>query len=108
MINTRGRDPQGRYDIEVICEKFSVDSALIKESPDMLELLASKKARLVYEVEIRKAASKTRITRTSSRNVVSVRKLSPGSYTVRYRVAAILGKKRIQSRLSPTTKIQLS
>ena len=107
-VNVTGRDAKGRYDIEVVCEQFGLDSSLIKENPDLVDFLASKKARLTYAVEIRKSGSKTRITRTSSRNVVTVRKLTPGSYTVRYRVVATKGKKKIQSRVSPRASITLS
>lgn len=107
-VNVTGRDAKGRYVIEVVCEQFGLNSSLIKENPDLVEFLASKKARLTYAVEIRKSGSKTRITRTSSRNVVTVRKLTPGSYTVRYRVVATKGKQKIQSRLSPRQSITLS
>jgi hypothetical protein len=73
-----------------------------------VEALAAKGVRIRYEVEIRKAGSKQRITRTSSRNVVTVRKLEPGRYTVRYRVAATKGQKTIRSRSSPPASITIT
>jgi hypothetical protein len=74
----------------------------------VLEGLAVKGVRIRYEVEIRKAGSKQRITRTSSRNVVTVRKLEPGRYTVRYRVTATKGKNTLRSRPSPSTTIVIT
>jgi hypothetical protein len=73
-----------------------------------LAALASKGIRVRYEVEIRKAGSKQRITRVSSRNVVTVRKLEPGKYTVRYRVTATNGKKTIRTRQSPPTGVVIT
>jgi hypothetical protein len=70
--------------------------------------MAASGARIRYEVEIRKAGSKTRITRTSSRNVVTVRKLEPGRYTVRYRISASKGKRTIRSRQSTPTTITIT
>jgi len=70
--------------------------------------MAASGARIKYEVEIRKAGSKTRITRTSSRNVVTVRKLEPGRYTVRYRISASKGKRTIRSRQSVPTTITIT
>ncbi len=69
--------------------------------------LAAAGARIKYEVEIKKAGSKQRITRVSSRNTVTVRKLTAGSYTVRYRVTATKGKKTIRSKFSPNTKFKV-
>jgi hypothetical protein len=92
----------------VICELFKLDPLKIKLYPELVELLASQKARLTYEIEIRKAGSTKRITRVSSRNTTTVRKLSPGRYTVRYRVVATKGSKKIQSRTSPAASISLS
>lgn len=73
-----------------------------------VEALAAKGVRIKYEVEIRKVESKQRITRTSSRNVVTVRKLDPGRYTVLYRVTATKGKHTIRSRPSPPTSITIT
>ena len=70
--------------------------------------MAASGARIKYEVEIRKSGSKTRITRTSSRNVVTVRKLEPGRYTVRYRISASKGKRTIRSRQSTPTTITIT
>jgi hypothetical protein len=78
----------------------------VKKS-DLLAMVASG-ARIKYEVEIRKSGSKQRINRVSSRNVVTVRKLTAGSYTVRYRVAATKGSKTIRSKTSPTASFRVT
>ncbi len=107
-LEVLGKGSDGTYAISITCEKFTIGSSLFKSIPELVELLASGKARLTYAVDIRKAGSSKRITRVSSRNVVTVRKLSPGSYTVRYRVVATKGRQQIQSRLSPKVTIKLS
>jgi|GEM_PF-1965815 len=78
----------------------------VKKS-DLLAMVASG-ARIKYEVEIRKSGSKQRINRVSSRNVVTVRKLSAGSYTVRYRVTATKGSKTIRSKTSPPASFKIT
>jgi hypothetical protein len=69
---------------------------------------AANGVRVRYEVEIRKSGSKQRITRVSSRNVVTVRKLTPGKYTVRYRVTATKGQKTVRTRQSPPASIAIT
>ena len=95
-----------RFDVTVFCQLFTLDPALGSKAEFLA--LAAAGARLTYAVEIRKAGSRQRITRTSSRNVVTVRKLEPGRYTVRYRVSAKVGKKTIKTRSSPPARIALS
>jgi hypothetical protein len=107
-IEVLDKRSDGRYDIRVICEKFRLGSRIFENIQEIIDILASKKARLSYQVEIQKAGSKTRITRVSSRNIVAVRKLDPGRYTVRYRIVATQGNKKAQSRLSPKATITLS
>jgi hypothetical protein len=102
------KSPQGLYDLQIVCEEFSLDPLKIKNYPELVELLASSKARLTYSIDIRKVGSSKRITRVSTRNSVTVRKLTPGRYTVRYSVIATKGNKRIQSRVSPRASITLS
>jgi ribosomal protein L14 len=102
------KNSQGLYDIEIVCEKFALDPLKIKNYPELVELLASSKARLTYSIDIRKAGSSKRTTRVSTRNSVTVRKLTPGRYTIRYSVIATKGSKRIQSRMSPGASITLS
>lgn len=102
------RRSNGTYDLLVLCELFRLDPSVFRSSADLVELLARKKARLSYVVEIRKAGSRKRITRVSTRNAVTIRKLAPGRYNVRYRVVATRGKRRIQSRVSPQATITLS
>lgn len=55
-----------------------------------------------YNVEIRSARPKTRIIRNTTRNQITARKLSPGSYTVRYRVTGETSSgTAIKSKYSP-------
>jgi hypothetical protein len=102
------RRSNGTYDLLVVCELFRLDPSVFKSSDELVELLAKKKARLTYVVEIRKAGSNKRTTRISTRNIVTIRKLTPGRYNVRYKVVATRGKKQIQSRVSPRTTITLT
>jgi hypothetical protein len=95
-----------RFDIRIVCQPFTLDERYL--SKDEIAALATARARIKYGVEIRKAGSRRRITQVSSRNVVTVRKLEPGRYTVRYRVSAQVKKKTIRSRVSPSTTIILS
>lgn len=95
-----------RFDIRIICQPFTLDERYL--SKDEVAALATTRARIQYGIEIRKAGSRRRITQVSSRNVVTVRKLEPGRYTVRYRVIAQVKKKTIRSRVSPPASIVLS
>ena len=55
-----------------------------------------------YNVEIRLTRTKTRIIRNTTRNQITARKLSPGSYTVRYRVTGETSSgTAIKSKYSP-------
>lgn len=107
-VEIRRRRGSGKYDIRISCELFRLDPSVFRSSADLVELLARKRARLTYVVEIRKAGSRKRITRVSTRNTVTVRKLRPGRYNVRYKVVATRGKKQIQSRVSPRISITLT
>jgi hypothetical protein len=70
--------------------------------------LAESSARLTYSLEIRKSGAKQRIFRTSSRNTVTVRKLAPGSYTVRYRVIKTSGRTVTKTQYSPKGSLQIT
>jgi hypothetical protein len=105
-VEVRATNGGKRFDVTVFCQLFTLDPALGSKAEFLA--LAAAGARLTYAVEIRKAGSRQRITRTSSRNVVTVRKLDPGRYTVRYRVSAKVGKKTIKTRSSPPATIALS
>ena len=105
-VEVRATNGGKRFDVTVFCQLFTLDPALGSKAEFLA--LAAAGARLTYAVEIRKAGSRQRITRTSSRNVVTVRKLEPGRYTVRYRVSAKVGKKTIKTRSSPPATIALS
>lgn len=106
MIELLVKRPDGSFDIQVICELFKLGSKVFQNAEELAELLASKKARLSYSLEIQRAGSKKRLTRVSSRNTVTVRRLTPGSYTVRYKVVAIQGSKKIESRFSPRARVR--
>jgi hypothetical protein len=69
---------------------------------------ASTSSKLQYSVEIRKSASRDRVFRTTSRNSTTVRKLTPGKYTVRYRVSKTVGKTASKSKYSPKTTIEIT
>ncbi len=58
-------------------------------------------ARVTYNVEIRKTGVRGAIVRTTSRNRITVRRLSPGRYTVRYRVTGSGPSGTIKSKYSP-------
>jgi|GEM_PF-2103676 len=75
---------------------------------DQVIAKASSKARLQYALEIRKSGTKQRILRTSSRNTVTVRKLAPGSYTVRYRVVKTSGKTVTRTKYSPKGSLTIT
>jgi hypothetical protein len=92
-------------DILLTFEHFTLDPNLFKR---MLAALATTKARLTYAVEIRKEGTKQRINRVASRNSLTIRKLAPGSYTVRYRAVATKGKRVIRSQSSPLGRFVLS
>jgi hypothetical protein len=69
---------------------------------------ATSSTKLQYNVEIRKSASRDRVFRTTSRNSTTVRKLTPGKYTVRYRVTKTVGKTTSKSKYSPKTNIEIT
>jgi hypothetical protein len=69
---------------------------------------ASRTARLQYRVEIRKSESKKRIFRTVTRNTTTIRKLTPGRYTVRYRAIRTVGSSTTKSRYSPRASVEIS
>jgi hypothetical protein len=60
---------------------------------------------LKYSLEVRKAGSRQRIRRLTSRNSATINRLSPGRYSVRYRVIATKGRKTIRSKFSPKTSL---
>jgi hypothetical protein len=69
---------------------------------------ASSTARLEYRVEVRKSGSQQRQFRVVSRNTVTIRKLTPGRYTVRYRVIRNVGGKSTKTRYSPKASVEIT
>lgn len=113
-VRITNRSTDGLTDLEITLEEFTLDKSLfgrsirvIKPSSHLMAL-ASKAAKLRYHLEIKKAGSAKRITRILSRNTTTIRKLSPGRYTIRYKVVATKGKKTIQSRLSSGATVTLT
>jgi hypothetical protein len=95
--------------ITIVLPDVKIDPSIFDRvnKSDLSAMIASG-ARIRYEVEIRKAGSKQRISRVSSRNVITVRKLAAGSYRVRYRVTATKGKKTIRSKTSPPASFRVT
>lgn len=102
------RTPKGISDIVLTFLKVQVNSAIFAKSPDNLVEARATKGKITYNYTLRKAGSKFRLNRIASRNTTTIRKLSPGRYTLRYRIVATKGKKTIRSRVSPTREINLS
>jgi hypothetical protein len=63
---------------------------------------------LKYNLEVRKVGTKQRIFRTVSRNSTTINKLSPGKYSIRYRVSKTVGKKVIRSGYSAKQSLEVS
>lgn len=54
-----------------------------------------------YQLELRKIGSRNVIRRTLTQNRITISKLSPGRYSIRYRATATKGRKTIRSGYSP-------
>jgi hypothetical protein len=71
---------------------------------------ARRKASIRYDVTLKNTASRARdgINKQSRRNQVSFRRLTPGSYTARYRVSIIRNRKVVgASKYSPRTRFKV-
>ena len=71
---------------------------------------ARRKASIRYDVTLKNTASRARdgINKQSRRNQVSFRRLTPGSYTARYRVSIIRNQKVVgASKYSPRTRFKV-
>jgi hypothetical protein len=99
------RTPKGKSDLLLTFLKVQADPSLFAKST--LTILAAK-GRVSYEYDLKKTGAKFRVKRIASRNTTTIRKLSPGRYTLRYRIIATKGKKTVRSRFSPTRDIVLS
>jgi hypothetical protein len=94
--------------VTIIMQEFEARSSALRASSLSFEAQASKSARVRYSIEIKNTASRKRITRVTSRNTATIRKLAPGRYTVRYRVSKTLGKKTTKTQFSPTTSLEIT
>jgi hypothetical protein len=101
------RNEDGSSDVLVILRKFRLNPKLFGDRA-ILAALARSKAKLTYNVDLKKQGSKFRVQRVLSRNTTTFRKLKPGTYTVRYRVVATQGSKKVQSRLSPSATFTIT
>jgi hypothetical protein len=64
--------------------------------------------KIKYSLEIRKVGSRQQVFRTLTRNRVTISKLSPGKYSIRYRVTKTSGKTTIKSGYSAKQSLDIS
>lgn len=96
-------------DLKINFQDFEIDLTQFDAATSASATMdTASRARLRYTATIRKAGSKKRITRISSRNSVTIRKLSAGRYTVRYRVTATRGRRSVRSQTSPKATVAIS
>lgn len=100
------RRKKNLFDIRIDLQKFTLSQEATATLRTTLE--ASSSARTQYTIEIKKAGSKKRITRIVSRNTATIRKLSAGRYTIRYRVSGKINKKTVRSSYSPKATLVIS
>jgi hypothetical protein len=94
--------------VQIVMQEFSDIFPAAGVSAASVEALASASARLKYHLEIRKAGSKQQIFRTLSKNKTVINRLSPGRYSIRYRVSKTTGKKTLRSAYSTKQQLQVS
>jgi len=93
--------------VTIVFQEFSDLVATARQdgpSPDSSSLATT----LAYNLEVRKVGSKQRIFRTISRNSTTINKLSPGRYSIRYRVTKTKGKVVIKSGYSAKQSLEVS
>ncbi len=90
-------------DITITFQLFDLDTSAFRSQE--VSAAASSKVRIKYQLEIRKAGSKQQILRTISKNKVTINKLSPGRYSIRYRALGLYRKKTIRSKYSPKASL---
>jgi hypothetical protein len=66
---------------------------------------AATKIKVAYNVEIRKVGSRDTLRRTVTRNRITISRLTPGRYSIRYRASATKGRKTVRSGYSPKANI---
>jgi hypothetical protein len=101
--------PGGRgAKISVEMQEFDTSNTASTTSSDSVLAEASESSRLRYTLEIRKSNGTRRITRITSRNTTTIRKLTPGRYTMRYRVSKTTGQTTSKSRYSPKNSFEIT
>lgn len=70
--------------------------------------LASSSTKIRYSLEIRKVGSRQQTFRTLTRNRVTISKLSPGKYSIRYRASKTSGRTTIKSGYSAKQSLEVS
>lgn len=73
-----------------------------------VESLASASARLQYHLEIRKVGSRQQIFRTLSKNKAVINRLTPGRYSIRYRVSKKTSRRTLKSGYSAKQQLEVS
>jgi hypothetical protein len=69
---------------------------------------ASSSTKITYNLEIRKVGSRQQTFRTLTRNRVTISRLSPGKYSIRYRVTKTSGRTSIKSGYSAKQSLDVS
>ena len=96
--------PKGKgADITLVFQLFELDTSAFRSQE--VTATASSQVRIKYQLEIRKAGSRQQTLRTISKNKVTINKLSPGRYSIRYRALGIYKKKTIRSKYSPKASL---
>lgn len=96
----------GTFDILILLKRFTLAKSASGKAL-FIGQASGKQGKITYQIELTKDGSKKRIQRVLSRNMTTIRKLTPGRYTLRYKVVATKGNKRIQSRMSPAKTFTL-
>jgi hypothetical protein len=88
--------------------KFSNSSAatLVARGSETVNALANK---VTYTLTVRGVGNRTRISRTSNRNRITISRLNPGTYTARYKATRTSSNKRsVSTKLSPQRKFKVT
>jgi hypothetical protein len=101
------RRPDGSTDVFIILRRFKINPRLFGKDY-FFGAEQTSKGKITYHIDLRKEGSKKRITRVLSRNTTTIRKLTPGRYTLRYTVVATKGSKQVQSRQSPPANFTIT
>lgn len=92
----------------IVLQEFDPDISGARLTSE-ISAQASQGAQIRYRLEVRKVASKRRIFRVLSRNTTTIKKLSPGRYSIRYRVTRTVGKRKPQkSGYSPKRAVEIT